>query len=139
MNRGWEIYTEYSFGTRVTEKIDIYSFGVVLLELVTGKRAADPLEPLEGTNLVQWVQNRVVASKGLCEILDSKCGMDSQNEMKEVLKIAIMCTSSIPTSRPSMHKVVKMLEDIASKSSTKIDTSKDEGVEGACYGFDVVV
>ncbi len=139
---GGEIHTEYSFGTRVTEKIDIYSFGVVLLELVTGKRAADPLEPLEGTTLVQWVHNRVnsvVTSKDLCEILDSKCRMGSQSEMIQVLEIALSCTNTMPMSRPSMREVVKMLEDIVSKSSIKIDTSKNEGVEGDFYEFDVVV
>jgi len=104
---------EYSFGTRVTEKVDIYSFGVVLMELVTGKRATDPVEGVDGANLVQWVHNRVLTPKGLCEILDSKCGTNSQSEMVQVLRVGLLCTSYMPISRPSMREVVKMLEDVA--------------------------
>lgn len=59
------IHAEYAFGTQVREKSDIYSFGVVLLEPVTGKHANGPSEFVDGTNLVQWVHKKVPTQKGL--------------------------------------------------------------------------
>jgi len=138
VNHGWDDCAEYSFGSRVTEKIDIYSFGVVLLELVTGKRAADA-SGVDGTNLVQWVHSRVVEPKRLCEIIDSKCGMSSQSEMIQVLKIAILCTNDMPSKRPSMREVVKSLGDMAQKSDMMADSRKDAGSEEGFDELDVVV
>lgn len=100
---------EYAFSTRVDEKSDIYSFGVVLLELVTGKRAVNSAVFGEGSDLVRWVSDKVQTEDGIYEILDPNCGKSSQQDMIAFLRVAMMCTSFNPVDRPSMRNVVLML------------------------------
>jgi len=132
------IRAEYSFSVRLNEKIDIYSSGVVLLELVTGKCAIDPtIYGLAGTNLVQWVRDKVLTPEGLFEILDTNCEISSREDMIAPLRIAILCTSFMPSRRPSMHGVVTLLMDIAPKSCVNSDVGKDGFEEG--LNHDLVV
>ncbi|KAG0617465.1 hypothetical protein M758_5G191000 [Ceratodon purpureus] len=107
------IAPEYAFSTRVDEKSDIYSFGVVLLELVTGKRAVDSAVFGEGSDLVRWVSDKVQTEEGVYEILDPNCGEGSQQDMISFLRVAMMCTSFNPVDRPSMRKVVLLLMQAA--------------------------
>lgn len=111
-----EICTQYSHNTQVIEKVDVYSFAVVLLELMITKRANDPSQSTSKTNLIQMVHNRVVTQEGLSKILDSNCGMSFHKDMLVPLKIVILCTNYMPSSHLSMHEVVKLLKDSASKS-----------------------
>lgn len=93
------------------EKIDIYSYGVVLLELLTGKR---PLEPEFGEcmDIVGWIR-RKIDKKSPHEALDPSVGNCKyvQEEMLLVLKIALLCTAKFPKDRPSMRDVIMMLEE----------------------------
>ena len=107
------------------EKSDIYSFGVVLLELVTGKGTVDPIVFGEGGDLVGWVNNKVQTQEGLYEILDPNCEKSSQEDMIAFLRVAMLCTSFMPTSRPSMREVVAFLTRAAPKSGMHVDARKD--------------
>jgi len=128
---GTATIAEYSFSARVNEKIDIYSFGVVLLELVTGKRAIDPsIYGEAGTNLVHWVTEKVQTPEGVYEILDPNCESSSQEDMVALLRIGILCTSFMPARRPSMQEVVTLLADIAPESCVNSDFGKDGSEEG---------
>ncbi|KAG0583517.1 hypothetical protein KC19_3G143200 [Ceratodon purpureus] len=113
------IAPEYAFSTRVDEKSDIYSFGVVLLELVTGKRAVDSSTFGEVADLVQWVNNKVQTQEGLCDVLDPNCEKSSQEDMIAFLRVAILCTTFMPSSRPSMREVVTLLIKAAPKTGMK--------------------
>lgn len=95
---------------KVTEKCDIYSYGVVLLELLTGRAPVQPLD--QGGNLVSWVRNYIREHSLTSEILDSRLDLKDEttiNHMIIVLKIALLCTSMSPFERPSMREVVLML------------------------------
>lgn len=97
---------------KVTEKCDIYSYGVVLLELLTGKSPVQPLE--QGGDLVTWVRNHIRDHDNTLssEILDSRLELEEQitrNHMLTVLKLALLCTSMSPSKRPTMREVVSML------------------------------
>lgn len=95
---------------KVTEKCDIYSYGVVLLELITGRAPVQPLE--QGGDLVTWVRNYIREHSLTPGILDSRIDMKDEtttNHMITVLKIALFCTSLSPFDRPSMREVVLML------------------------------
>lgn len=101
---------EYAYTMKVTEKCDIYSYGVVLLELLTGKTPVQPLD--QGGDLVSWVRHYVQDHSLTPGILDGRLNLEDQstvNHMINVLKIALMCTSMSPFGRPSMREVVLML------------------------------
>lgn len=101
---------EYAYTMKVTEKCDIYSYGVVLLELLTGKMPVQPLE--QGGDLVTWVRNYVRSHSLSSEMLDTRLNLKHEitvNHMITVLKIALLCTSMSPFDRPSMREVVNML------------------------------
>jgi serine/threonine protein kinase len=107
---------------KVTEKCDIYSYGVVLLELLTGRA---PVQPLElGGDLVTWVKN-YIRDNSLCPgILDKNLGLQDQgvvDHMIEVLKIALLCTNLSPYERPPMRHVVVMLSE--SKDRTRASSA----------------
>lgn len=97
---------------KVTEKCDIYSFGVVLLELVTGKSPVQPLE--QGGDLATWVRRSMHKLDTASEIFDNRIDLSSKrviDEMSLVLKIALFCTSTSPLNRPNMRQVIVMLTD----------------------------
>lgn len=93
------------------EKSDIYSYGVVLLELLTGKMPLDPSFG-ESIDIVEWIR-RKVNKKGATEgSLDPEIAGECkhvQEEMILVLKIALLCTAKIPKERPSMRDIITML------------------------------
>jgi serine/threonine protein kinase len=105
------IFSEYAYTLKVGRKGDIYSFGVVLLELLTGKQPADPTFE-EGEDLVKWVNKKLENNKEgtMDEILDCRVSLPSF-DLKPLLQVAIMCTSTSPTRRPVMREVVKMLKE----------------------------
>ncbi|KAF5797809.1 putative protein kinase RLK-Pelle-LRR-XI-1 family [Helianthus annuus] len=107
---------EYAYSTTITERVDVYSFGVVLLELVTGK------EPHAGdseTNLAEWTWKHFSEGKSMVEALDpeikqANCYME---EISLVFKLGLICTSTVPSSRPSMKEVLEILRRCDSPSS----------------------
>ncbi|XP_076916406.1 uncharacterized protein LOC143576106 [Bidens hawaiensis] len=115
------IAPEYAYTLRVNEKSDICSFGVVILELVTGKRPVDP--EYGEKDLVKWVC-ATLDQKGLDAVLDPKLDACFNEEICKVLNVGLLCTSPLPINRPSMRKVVKMLQEIGSVNPMKF-ASKD--------------
>ncbi|XP_021772712.1 MDIS1-interacting receptor like kinase 1-like [Chenopodium quinoa] len=107
------IAPEYGYSLKVDEKSDIYSYGVVLLELVTGKK---PLDPIFGESIdsVGWVREKIRKNGGLEEVLDPEVSGQCkyiQEEMLLVLRIALLCTAKLPKERPSMRDVISMLKE----------------------------
>lgn len=105
--------TEYGYTLKVDQKSDIYSFGVVLMELLTGKR---PIEPKFGEcqDIVGWVRERLRSNLGVEELLDPVAGGRCEHvkeEMLLVLRIAVLCTAKSPKDRPSMRDVITMLAE----------------------------
>lgn len=115
---------EYGYTLKVDEKIDIYSYGVVLLELLTGRR---PLEPEfgESVDIVEWVRNKIRDNISLKEALDPNVGNCRyvQEEMLLVLQIALLCTTKLPKDRPSMRDVISMLGE--AKPRRKSNTNEE--------------
>ncbi|XVF57065.1 hypothetical protein PTKIN_Ptkin06aG0173600 [Pterospermum kingtungense] len=105
------IAPEYGYTLKVDEKTDIYSFGVVLLELLTGKMPLDPSFG-ESIDIVQWTRTKIKNTRGLEDVLDltiaGQC-KHVQEEMQLVLRIALLCTAKLPKDRPSMRDVITML------------------------------
>ncbi|GLU22944.1 hypothetical protein SLE2022_389800 [Rubroshorea leprosula] len=115
------IAPEYAYTLRVNEKSDIYSFGVVILELVTGRLPVDP--EFGEKDLVKWVCT-TLDQKGMDHILDPKLDSCFKEEICKVLNIGLLCTSPLPINRPSMRRVVKMLQEVGAENQQK-STKKD--------------
>ncbi|XP_076954878.1 receptor-like protein kinase 7 [Bidens hawaiensis] len=109
------IAPEYGYTFNVTEKSDIYSFGVVLMELVTRKK---PVEPEFGENkdIVYWVNDEMRKNDDVIGLVDPNIPDESKRDAVKVLTIAIRCTMRFPAQRPSMKIVVQMLEHIEPSS-----------------------
>nr|XP_043629698.1 receptor-like protein kinase 7 [Erigeron canadensis] len=118
------IAPEYGYTLNVTEKSDIYSFGVVLMELVTGRK---PVEPEFGENkdIVYWVHNEMRTNKDMTALVDSSISKYDKEDAVKVLSIAVHCTMRLPGLRPSMRMVVKLLEEIEPKSLVDIVIDKE--------------
>lgn len=101
---------EYGYTLKVDEKSDVYSYGVVLMELLTGKK---PLEPEFGDSIdiMEWMRRKMREKKPLEEALDPSVGNTKhvQEEMLLVLRIALLCTAKLPKDRPTMRDVLTML------------------------------
>lgn len=106
------IMPEYAYTMKVTEKCDIYSYGVVLLELLTGRAPVQPLD--QGGDLVTWVRNFIRNNSLVSGMLDARLNLQDEktvSHMITVLKIAMLCTSISPFDRPTMREVVLMLSE----------------------------
>jgi Leucine-rich repeat (LRR) protein len=104
---------EYGQSGRSTSRGDVYSFGVILLELVTGKEPTGPdFKEVEGGNLVGWVSQKIKKGQ-TADVLDpTVLSADSKPMMLQVLQIAAVCLSDNPANRPTMLKVLKFLKGI---------------------------
>ncbi|OIT27362.1 PREDICTED: probable LRR receptor-like serine/threonine-protein kinase At2g24230 [Nicotiana attenuata] len=96
-----------------TPKSDVYGFGVILFELITGKKPVEDDYPEDkDADLVGWVRGLVRNNQG-SRVIDPKIrGTASQTQILEALKIGYLCTAEVPAKRPSMHQVVGLLKDI---------------------------
>ncbi|XP_022930925.1 MDIS1-interacting receptor like kinase 1 [Cucurbita moschata] len=120
------IAPEYGYTLKVDEKIDIYSYGVVLLELLTGKKPLDS-EFGESVDIVEWIRRKVRDNRRLEEALDPNLGnfKHVQEEMLFVLRIALLCTAKHPKDRPSMRDIITMLGE--AKPRRKSNSNGNEG------------
>lgn len=101
------LVSEYAYTMRITAAGNVYSFGVVLLELLTGKPAVSG-----GTELAKWVSSNSVHQNKWDQILDfsvSKTSLAVRNQMLLVLKVALACVNVSPDARPKMKSVLRML------------------------------
>ncbi|KAJ4804345.1 Leucine-rich receptor-like protein kinase family protein [Rhynchospora pubera] len=99
---------------KVNEKSDVYSFGVVLMELVTGKKPIE-MEYGENRDIVYWVSQQINCKEKIVGLIDAKIQENWElEEAVKVLGIAVLCTARVPSGRPSMRRVVQLLEEVAS-------------------------
>ncbi|KAL5978531.1 hypothetical protein ACLOJK_029648 [Asimina triloba] len=96
---------EYVVTQELTEKSDVYSYGVLLLELVTARRAIQ-----DSRNLVEWSQKFMVTDSRLPELVDPAiAGSFDLEQLQTVVKIAKRCTQREGRSRPSVKQVLRLL------------------------------
>jgi len=115
---------ELAYSLKATEKSDVYSFGVVLLELLTGRSPTD--QQFDGEmDIVTWVSFHL-AEQNPTAVLDPKVSNDSSEYMIKALNIAVLCTAQLPSERPTMTEVVKMLMDNDPSSTTGRAKNKND-------------
>ncbi|KAM1454205.1 hypothetical protein COP2_003827 [Malus domestica] len=108
---------EYTRTLVATPKGDVYSFGTVLLELVTGERAthiSKAPEDFKG-NLVEWIMQLSSKSQLLDALDKSLVGKGVNDELFQFLKVACNCVGPIAKERPTMFEVYQLLRAIGEK------------------------
>ncbi|ESQ29089.1 hypothetical protein EUTSA_v10023252mg [Eutrema salsugineum] len=103
------IAPELAQSLRVSDKCDVYSYGVVLLELITGRKPVE--SPSENEVLILRDHVRDLLETGSAsDCFDRRLRGFEENELIQVMKLGLICTTESPLKRPSMAEVVQVLE-----------------------------
>ncbi|XP_058088871.1 cysteine-rich receptor-like protein kinase 2 [Magnolia sinica] len=102
---------EYIAHGQLTEKVDVYSYGVLVLEIISGiqnNKFKSQGPSLDSLVTATW---KHFQSKTLSEIIDKSMGLDDTGvkEASRAAQVGLLCTQAVPTLRPSMTEVVRML------------------------------
>ncbi|KAK4477301.1 hypothetical protein RD792_016517 [Penstemon davidsonii] len=119
---------EYAGTGKLTMKSDIYSFGVVLLELITGRRALDMTHGNGKHILVDWARPMLRDRKNFVKLADPRLkGQFSEPILRRAMEVALMCLREDPQLRPGMADVVNALEYFVSQQYDSNDKRSPEG------------
>ncbi|KAJ4725934.1 Kinase family protein [Melia azedarach] len=107
---------DYAMTGQLTFKSDIYSFGVVLLELITGRKAIDQTKDRKELNLVAWARPMFKDRKNFSKMVDPLLqGQYPVRGLYQAIAIAAMCVQEQPNMRPAISDVVMALNYLASQ------------------------
>ncbi|XP_019171695.1 PREDICTED: BRASSINOSTEROID INSENSITIVE 1-associated receptor kinase 1-like isoform X1 [Ipomoea nil] len=106
------IAPEYLSTGKSSEKTDVFGYGVMLLELITGQRAFDlaRLANDDDVMLLDWVKGLLKEKKYETLVDGDLQGNYIEEEVEQLIQVALLCTQSSPGERPKMSDVVRMLE-----------------------------
>ena len=106
-------------GLKITEKADIYSFGIVMIEIICGRENLDESQPEGSIHLISLLQEKARSGQ-LSDLVDSSSN-DMKSHMEEVMqtmKLAMWCLQVDSSARPLMSTVAKVLEGVKSLDAT---------------------
>ncbi|WVZ96057.1 hypothetical protein U9M48_041740, partial [Paspalum notatum var. saurae] len=110
-------------GSKITEKADIYSFGIVMIEIICGRANLDESQPDESIHLISLLQEKARSGQ-LSDLVDSSSN-DMRFHMEEVveaMKLAMWCLQVDSSRRPSMSTIAKVLEGVMSMEAPPVCT-----------------
>ncbi|XP_042517748.1 cold-responsive protein kinase 1-like isoform X2 [Macadamia integrifolia] len=99
---------EYAMRGQLTKKADVYSFGVLMLEIISGRSSTKVTWGGTQKLLLEWTWQLYEEGK-LLELLDQELGEFSEEEVLRYIKVALFCTQEAAGRRPTMTQVVDML------------------------------
>ncbi|KAL0744605.1 hypothetical protein Bca4012_086118 [Brassica carinata] len=111
---------EVTDARKISQKADVYSFGVLILELLTGKSPTHQQLTEEGVDLPRWVQS-ITDQQSPSQVFDPELAghqSEGNENMIRLLKIGISCTAQYPDSRPSMADVTRLIEEVSHSSGS---------------------
>ncbi|XP_038998847.1 probable LRR receptor-like serine/threonine-protein kinase At2g23950 [Hibiscus syriacus] len=104
------IAPEYLSTGQSSEKTDVFGFGILLIELITGMRALEFGKTVgQKGAMLEWVK-KIQQEKKVEVLVDRELGNYDRIEVGEMLQVALLCTQYLPAHRPRMSEVVRMLE-----------------------------
>ncbi|GKV21961.1 hypothetical protein SLEP1_g31877 [Rubroshorea leprosula] len=99
---------EYALLGQLTKKADVYSFGVLLLEIISGKSSSKAAFEEDMLLLVEWTW-KLREEERLLDIVDPELTKYPEDDVIRFIKVALFCTQAAPHQRPTMKQVVNML------------------------------
>ncbi|CAN1761561.1 PTI1-like tyrosine-protein kinase At3g15890 [Linum perenne] len=115
---------EYAMLGKASESCDVFSFGILLLELCSGKK---PLEKVNATvkrTIIEWALP-LACSKKFDEVADPRLdGKFEGEEMKRVVLVALVCTQTKPEKRPTMLEVVELLKSDSKEKLSELENDE---------------
>lgn len=98
----------------MTTKVDVFSFGVILMEMITGRKALDETQPEDSLHIVAWFRRMYINKDTFHEIIDPTIELDEESlaSINTVAELAGHCTAREPYQRPDMGHVVNVLSSL---------------------------
>lgn len=115
---------EYAMLGKASESCDVYSFGILLLELASGKKPIEKMNSAIKRSITDWALP-LACEKKFSELADPKLnGKFVEEELKRVVLVALVCAQSKPEKRPTMLEVVELLKGESKEKLAELE--KDE-------------
>ncbi|XAR61028.1 Non-specific serine/threonine protein kinase [Bertholletia excelsa] len=135
---------EYAMTGHLLVKSDVYSYGVVLLELLSGRKPVDMAQPPGQENLVTWARPLLTSREGVEQLVDpSLAGNYKFDDLAKVAAIASACVHPEVTHRPFMGEVVQALKliynDTADNTCGDCFSQKDSSTQGSDFRGDLFI
>nr|UKD60041.1 receptor kinase TMK1-like protein [Centaurium erythraea] len=123
---------EYAVMGRVTTKIDVFSFGVILMELISGRKALDESQPEDSVHLVPWFRRMQMNKETFQKAIDPAIDLSEETlaSISTVAELAGHCCAREPHQRPDMSHAVNVLSSLA-ELWKPVETDPDD-----IYGID---
>ncbi|KAK9062111.1 hypothetical protein SSX86_019296 [Deinandra increscens subsp. villosa] len=104
---------EYALRGVLSEKVDTYSFGIVILEIISGKRSTEVKSDSQSIDYLLENTWKLYEKKVHIKVVDETLNLNQheQEHVTKIIEIALLCTQSPASSRPTMSEVVLMLQE----------------------------
>ncbi|KAL6189859.1 hypothetical protein ACLB2K_036260 [Fragaria x ananassa] len=133
---------EYASSGKLTDRSDVFSFGVVLLELVTGRKPVDATRPLGDESLVEWARPlliKALESGDLSELVDPRLEKHYvEGQMLRMVEAAAACVRHSATKRPRMAQVCRALDCEGDDLSNGVKFGQSTAYDSGQYNEDIM-